>query len=104
MPQTTSGTDVPQRSGNRALRFVFGIIAAFGPPFLFVILINEASLIAPKVGLSESFVPNNFSWIVAIGFQGSLGVSLLLLALAKRAFRASRTAAQPADAVDRTGA
>jgi hypothetical protein len=92
MPQTTSDTTVPRRSLNRKLRLVVGITAAFGPLFLFVILINEAWWIAPRVGLSETFVSSNLRRIVAIGLLGSFAVSKLLIALTKRAFPPSRTA------------
>lgn len=73
------------------LRLVVGVTAAFGPLFLFAVLIDKASLIAAKLGLNETFVSANMRWIVAIGLLGSLAVSHLLLLLARRAFPSPRT-------------
>jgi hypothetical protein len=92
MPQTTPDTHVPPHR-NRALRIAVGITAGFGPLFLFALLISQMSWFAPRVGVSEAFVSNNIRSIVAVGLLGSFGVSYALLALAKRLFPSSRTAA-----------
>jgi hypothetical protein len=81
------------RHRSRKLRLLAAIAAGFGPVFLFVVLLNQAWWLAPKVGVSEAFLSKNIRWVVVVGLWVALGVSYLLLALMKRVFPPSRTAA-----------
>lgn len=92
MPQNTSIT-TPQRDRRRTLRLLVGISAGFGPVFVYILLVNQAWRLVPKVGISEAFLSKHIRWIAVVGLWIALGMGYALLALMKRVLPPGRTAA-----------
>jgi hypothetical protein len=90
MSLTKSDTSVARFSRVRLLRFSVSVAAGFGPPFLFAVWMSNIGRLAPRLGLSESFVANHFRLILVIGLLTSLIASRLLLELVRRRFPASK--------------